>query len=741
MHSARSLLVLLVFAAGGITVVKADAGQSELTLLQRFAPPLFVPVSPVRPTREGEIGKDSQPDPVDALLSDLQSDDPAQAEREIARLCAHASQDAAEVAELIARALQSSAMRQPVEITPTDTGLFAAFRDIARAHEFSVEREAARARWAGKRVFLLQRLAEVGTAAELSVLLPLADEADAAVGHAAIQAIASIPGAEASEALGRAAQSGYTDRQLAALYRLGERRDNAARETLQALAETGAFSPEAQTAVHASLAAHGVVPDGVDDGVLKSTLLLRVARAREGAGEGKYAAALYDRVAATAAHRHQLCAAILGLSRTDPERAGAVALSTLTVPGVRQTAIQVLTHLPARKDRFLYKAYDVADPATKAALLYVLSARAEEDLTELLGAASLSDDPTLRFVAAELSGGLPPAEDLYWLSENGAPWVREKALRAFLDTAHASVIEGDQIAARERFVAVTQGPFAVEAKVEALRGLVHVAQAGDSAFARQYLDHPDLAKAAARILAAVIPLEMDPGDAREALEDLARQLGGDEVRFAVAMALSDLGEDTEQIVNAAGYVTQWWVLGPVEKRGEEVVSLEETLFPPREVRATKQLMVGDAAHDWEPVSAQGFPAMLDLDAVLAPPATGARACLLARLIYPGWVVAELQIGSSAPYVVWLNGEIVATHDDNRVFKADEDRVSVKFRPGTNRIYVQTLQPGGRWLYGVRIANRRGEALDLNQTRRPDDGLTGVGVQMEGAETVLRDSLP
>jgi HEAT repeat protein len=632
------------------------------------------------------------------------------------------------------------------DITPSSAGLFSALRDIEEAWKDFQDIKADRLRWQDARRFLVQQLMWCGSSEEVPLLAGLVDDANDAVGHAALQALATIPGHAATEAVAGACNSGYKERARAALARLGERGDPSARDHMIALSRNTTDRSTRWTGLGA-LALNGVMPQAAlrpdsafsaEDNARYADLTLRALGVAEARGETKGLATVYRQLAEQAGKRHQQRVALLGLSRVAPDQAAPLALGYLNTPGLRATAIQCLAGLPKDKSPFLEKTYAQADPTTQAGLLYVFEARDMAALPGLLETAAMGDHPTLRYAAADLQDALPPADDLLWLSQRGGPWVRDRALRAYLDLAHANAIGGGDFEARMQFLNVAEGPYGEAAVSEALDGLAGVAQPEDKDLAIRFINHPDLAGPAGRLLAAIIPMESDPQQAEETLTELTRVVDKDSVRAAAVEALASMGAETESLVSQAGYVTQWQVLGPLPEDAGD--SLEVPIISPREADAGTPFTFAGIEYVWKPVTATGVPASVNLQNVFGP-FDSAHACMLARVTLPGWVPALLEVGVTDPCVVWLNGEIVHRVDRQREFRAGADNVPVKLRPGTNRIYIQMLQQGGAWRYGVRLTDRRGNPLDLTQARPPDDGLGGVGVRLPSNTRLLRDNLP
>ena len=56
---------------------------------------------------------------------------------------------------------------------------------------------------------------------------------------------------------------------------------------------------------------------------------------------------------------------------------------------------------------------------------------------------------------------------------------------------------------------------------------------------------------------------------------------------------------------------------------------------------------------------------------------------------------ELHIGSSDPYKLWINGELVAEQKQNWFFSPYNQRPRYTFKKGVNRIAIKLIRPGAR----------------------------------------------
>ena len=77
----------------------------------------------------------------------------------------------------------------------------------------------------------------------------------------------------------------------------------------------------------------------------------------------------------------------------------------------------------------------------------------------------------------------------------------------------------------------------------------------------------------------------------------------------------------------------------------------------------------------------------------------------------------LKIGSDDDVYCWLNGESIHENPVNRALAVDADVIETHLKAGVNRILVKVLQGGGQWALSVRITDRDGKPIALEQ-RKP-----------------------
>jgi HEAT repeat protein len=96
------------------------------------------------------------------------------------------------------------------------------------------------------------------------------------------------------------------------------------------------------------------------------------------------------------------------------------------------------------------------------------------------------------------------------------------------------------------------------------------------------------------------------------------------------------------------------------------------------------------------------------------------AYLRTQIIAPADCSGALLMGSDDGIKVWLNGEVVHSHNIDRGEVADEDTAPIKLSKGTNELMLKITQGGGGWSACARIVGADG---------KPIPGLLAVGLSV------------
>ncbi len=173
----------------------------------------------------------------------------------------------------------------------------------------------------------------------------------------------------------------------------------------------------------------------------------------------------------------------------------------------------------------------------------------------------------------------------------------------------------------------------------------------------------------------------------------------------IARRLQGLGVvvDLSRFVMEAGFIAHWWTLGPI---------------PDRNALRGKDTIATDAVPDlsqWKYVRLEDPTGMVDLERVVARQ-DNVGAYLYAEVTSDIARDVIFKIGSDDDVVVWLNGKEVHKNLTDRAWRVDEDQVATRLEAGANRILVKVLQGGGQWAVSLRITDKNGRPLKLEQKR-------------------------
>ncbi|MEX0775211.1 MAG: alpha-glucosidase/alpha-galactosidase [Phycisphaeraceae bacterium] len=175
-----------------------------------------------------------------------------------------------------------------------------------------------------------------------------------------------------------------------------------------------------------------------------------------------------------------------------------------------------------------------------------------------------------------------------------------------------------------------------------------------------------------------------------------------------AQALRD-SWDKAQKAAAGEVVGQWHVIGPFPGRKPRHISLNEPT-PIDEVIArsgdgrislTDTYQLNGEALKWQKVEVSAKRGFINLGSVL-----GSHEYAMAygyaevEAIHPRETI--LHCGSDDGIKVWLNGQLIHTHDIQRGYVAKEDKVAVQLQEGINRILVKVDNYIAGWGFGVTI---------------------------------------
>jgi len=233
------------------------------------------------------------------------------------------------------------------------------------------------------------------------------------------------------------------------------------------------------------------------------------------------------------------------------------------------------------------------------------------------------------------------------------------------------------------------------------------------AYARQALSTAADARAAAPLLR--LHALMDEVDDLNLLADpyaalLYRRNTEPHVRFLARLFMADVERargrtvKAQELVTAAGFVKDWWVVGSFENEGKSGC---DTDFGPEsgvDLHATYPTAAREVA--WRKPNAAGPDGYIDLSLSLQP-STEAVGYALTFLTADAEMKAELSLGTPGGYRLFVNGVKVASSDRYNRPRPDQHRLQVTLRKGTNRVLLKLCQQSGPYGFFFRAEKAEG----------------------------------
>jgi len=549
-----------------------------------------------------------------------------------------------------------------------------------------------------------------------------------------------VPGAAATQALVAALPNLQPRAQAAVAETLAGRK---AVDAVPALKELAGSTPEPRLrwALLAPLAKLGVPPqdvvprDAADRPAQRrwwDAALVHAANAKAEAGDKQAAVDLFSQAAAQTEEDYLAEAALVGLAGLDAEALVPRAVEALKRPGASATATRLLAAVQAQNlDQTLADAYPAAEPAQQAALLEVMAARKSPGLDALLPDARQKGAPEVRLAASEIAGTTPTVDLLVEVLEQGSPTGRDRAASALLAAAQEAEADsaGKALALYERVIRAGTGSghtvlafnglerMAKPESVALLDELVAPlfspsAQASETAAAFRAAADRDAALAVAAGRAYVAAHAAQGKD--EAVPVLLAVVEAAPVYDISSLAIEKLagfGIDPQGLARSKGFITDWQILGPFPNVAD--AAFGQALIPEGDAPLPETAKAGDQEIKRIEAQTEGLPAVLNLRGIFR------RAEEVAAYAY-----AEVKSDTERPVVFllgsddgcefWVNGQKLHAVSGGRGLIVDGDRIEATLRPGVNRVLIKVLQGGADWKYCVRIADRDGKPVDLNQ---------------------------
>jgi len=578
-----------------------------------------------------------------------------------------------------------------------------------------------------KALFLLQ---SVGTDEEVPAVAKLLDASDPKMRERSRATLELIPGKASEAALLAALPKASGEFQRDIISTLGQKRSKAAVEPLMNLTKSGdpetslsaidalarIGDPKAAPVIDAATHALKGMPQkrALDD-------FLRLADNLMAAGDTPAAAAGYTNVLGGEGSDAIRSAALIGYAKTGAPETLRVILQAMTSPSarMRETAGRILVGMEgAEINPRLAQMAEKAQPPIKAILLRVLSERKAPQADALIQQASRDPNLEVRVTALDLLGGLndPSLEPmLVEAAEKGSPEVKTVALRSYVKLAAARLQANDKAKAQAMYERALDLAGTDDVRRAALDGLANIASPDSLPRIEKLMAQGSSVRdEAARAYISIVTAMGKAGQKEEAIKRLnamaEQRLSPDTMRAAIS-GLNALGADTSGFAGRLGFITHWWLLGPVSWNES---TFNKSDFPVDNIAVDQPVKIGNQSFTWKELKAASPQGIVDLAAQFSPHENVA-AYAYAEIEAPRARSVNLRIGSDDGFVCWVNGKEVGDRNVARPLTVDEDTIEkVPLVQGTNKVLLKITQGEGQWEFCVRVANTQNRPLDLTR---------------------------
>lgn len=361
------------------------------------------------------------------------------------------------------------------------------------------------------------------------------------------------------------------------------------------------------------------------------------------------------------------------------------------------------------------RALSTAPERVLPVLIAVLGRYRDKECRDIFTRYAQSEAPDVAAAALVALSEVAAEADLTVLrsfARDARPAVRDAAVQGMLRVAGARHPQDEEALGiyREALALAARD----EERAQALLGMARVPNLSSLDVLVPMLDSPgNLGTPLARALVPVADL-VGKDDPDRALALYDRILGITQetaVLRQVSVALRTHGVDLD-LAGDSGYVSGWWVTGPIDSR--EALRKADALAPAA-VDVNKPVEYKGRAFPWSFHRVDDPAGLINLE-IASARADNVGCYIYAEVVSPADMDARLRIGSDDDVVVWLNGKEVHRYIGDRGWTQDQDTVDVRLTAGTNAILCKVLQGGGQWSCSVRIVDRTGKPLVLEQVR-------------------------
>lgn len=363
-------------------------------------------------------------------------------------------------------------------------------------------------------------------------------------------------------------------------------------------------------------------------------------------------------------------------------------------------------------------------PQVRAAAVRALGARQDPELLDVFLEAGADTDERVSLAGIEALAPFKSAKAaalLQRLAFTGTARQKVAATGAYLDLADATMATDaaagdrmyqevfDKATEAEQIARACQG-VARSQKVEYVPRLLNLLESDDPAIRAQ----------AGRALIPITEKVGIGGDVPRAMElyRLASRYCTDADMLRVAatnfhVAAKHLNKPDLRLDPAkdAGFLTDWWLLGPLPSRAALVShDIIDTTGP---IHLSAVVQVGEATYTWTHNTSSDAAGIVDLDSIYGQrDDTGAYA--YRQVTSDRDRNVQLRLASDDDIVIWVNGQEVFRRMGRRGIdkRIDTDAANARLRKGKNEILVKVLDVGGAWQFVMRLADEQGRTIIL-----------------------------
>jgi len=452
------------------------------------------------------------------------------------------------------------------------------------------------------------------------------------------------------------------------------------------------------------------------DAAVKAAALAACRRLADAlvAEKPKDAAAMLARVLPQATSDAERLAAIGSLARTRlPSAVPAIApLLAGADWRVCLAAARALANIPGDEaTQAMRKGLKDATPPVKAALLEALAARgATSAVPDILPLAAEGDD-AVRVAALHALAALaaPEAKPAVLVAlDKGSEPVRTAAAEALLAIADATLDKGDKpgaLAAYHKILTARAGP---EPTRCALAGVQRIASPDSLPIVEPHLKGKRAVRNAAAEAQVAIAATLAAGGDRETAKAILTKLAQLKPPLAcsaeAAQKLRAIGVAVD-IAARNGIVSHWWIIGawpaPINKWADP-------RFPEKQINLLKAYAVDGRQLKWKPVSTEDPRGAVMLDDLVTPN-DNAVCYAFTEIHIAKEQDAILEIASDDGAVLWINGQKVYEHLENRGWGTPPDKVKMRL-PAASKLLLKACEGSGTWGFRLRLLRPDGKPL-------------------------------